>query len=191
MKTFRAPRGRMTCRNQMDSGKGDEPRPLKLQPEIQKPLIPMLKTILTVLAGAMLLLVINGCVSFTNEPSGYLTYVTINNQTDSAIMQATTNVFISHGFSGGKAGTDQCLFHRPGTRTDNLAYGNAMFDEKVILQVTVQLDHIDSHTTVVGCNAALVQEAGDPFFADNHPIHRLGKSPYKRMLQEIQAKLSQ
>ena len=150
-----------------------------------------MKIILTVVAGIMLLLLVNGCSSFTTDSPSYLTYVTIYNQPDAAIMQATTNVFASHGFSGGKIDSGQCVFQRPGTRADNLIYGNAMFDEKVILQVTVQFDHIDSHATVVGCNAALVQEAGDPFFADNHPIHRLGKSPYKRMLQEIQAKLSQ
>ena len=150
-----------------------------------------MKIILTVVAGTMLLLLINGCSSFTTDSPSYLTYVTIYNQPDAAILEATTNVFARHGFSGGKMAPGQCVFSRPGTRADNLAYGNPMFDEKVILQVTVQLDHIDPHATVVGCNAALVQEAGDPFFADNHPIHRLGKSPYKRMLQEIQAKLSQ
>jgi hypothetical protein len=150
-----------------------------------------MKIILTLLAGAMLLLIVNGCSTFTSSSSGYLAYITIYNQPDSAILQATTNVFASHGFTGGKTGSDQCTFQRPGTLADNLAYGNPMFDEKVNLQVTVQLDHVERHATVVGCNAALVQGGADPFFADDHPVHRLGKSRYEKMLKEIQAKLGQ
>jgi hypothetical protein len=150
-----------------------------------------MKLILPLLAGAILLLVITGCSTFTNDPSGFLTSVTITNEPDAAILSATTNVFLSHGFTGGPTGSGQCMFRRPGTTADNLAYGNAMFDEKVTLQVVVQLDRPDAQTTVVGCNAALVQEANDPFFADNHPVHRLGKGPYEDLLKEIKAQLGQ
>ena len=117
-----------------------------------------MKITLTCLAGVLLLLLLNGCAAFTSDPSGYLTSVTIYHQSDAAILGAATNVFSSHGFAGGKTDPGQAVFHRPGTLADNLAYGNALFGEKVILQVTLQLDHIDSHATVVGCNAALVQE---------------------------------
>ena len=143
------------------------------------------------LAGVMLLLLGSGCQSFTKLPSGNLAEVTINNQPDTAIMQATTNVFVSHGFSVANLAADQCTFRRPGTRADNIAYGNSLFDEKVTLQVVVQIDRIDAQSAVLGCKAALVQEANDPFFSDSHPVGRFSRSPYEELLKDVQMQLGQ
>jgi len=150
-----------------------------------------MKTVLILLAGGLLLLLGNGCLSIGSDPSRNLASVTITNQPDQAIVQATTNVFARHGFTAGAAGSDQLIFRRPGTLADNLAYGNALFDEKVSLQVVVKLSHVDTHATRLGCSAELVQEANDSFLEDTHPIHLLRKAPYEALLREIKRQLGQ
>jgi hypothetical protein len=150
-----------------------------------------MKLKLFALAGALVVALFTGCQSFTNTPGGTLTSVTITNQPMSAIMQATAAVFATHGFEGGQTGPGQFTFHRPGTRSNNLAYGNAMFDEVVTIRVVVLVKKLDAHSTFVGCNAWLIEAADDPVFEDSHQVRKLRKWPYEQLLQDIQTQLGQ
>ncbi len=144
-----------------------------------------------VLLAAIAVTLFTGCQTFTNTPSGTLTSVTITNQSMSAVTQATVAVFISHGFEGGQTGPGQFTFQRPGTRSNNLAYGNAIFDETVTIRVVVLVQQLDTHTIFVGCNAWLIEAENDPVFEDSHQVRKLRKWPYEQLLQDIQAQLGE
>ena len=137
------------------------------------------------------MLLFTGCQSFTNIPNSSLTSVTITNQPMPAIVQATTAVFTSHGFTGGQTGSDEFTFQRAGSRMNDLAYGNAMFNETVTVRVVVKIRKLDAHTTFLGCNAWLIEAADDPVFEDSHKVRKLRKWPYEQLLQDIQAQLGQ
>lgn len=150
-----------------------------------------MKTKLLALAGILAVTLFSGCQSFTSTPSGTLTSVTITNQTVSAVMQATSAVFANHGFEGGQTGPGQFTFHRPGTRSNNLAYGNAMFDEVVTLRVVVLVQRLDPQKIFVGSNAWLIEAADDPVFEDSHQVRKLRKWPYEQLLDDIKTQFGQ
>ena len=144
----------------------------------------------TVLAGALGLCVI-GCESFSNVPSGKLVSITITNQPMANVVQATTAVFATHGFSGGQTGANQFTFTCPGSRSDNLAYGSYMFDEVVTVKVMVITKQLTTNSIYVGCNAWLIESANDPVFQDDHKVRMLRKWPYEQLLKDIQTQVGQ
>jgi hypothetical protein len=44
---------------------------------------------------------------------------------------------------------------------------------------------------VLSCDAALVEDQGDPVFQDSHPVRMLRKWPYEPLLKDIQAQLGE
>ena len=141
--------------------------------------------------GALVILLVTGCQTFSGKSSDTLTSVTITNQSVSAVTQATAAVFAGHGFTGGQSGSGQYTYHRPGTRSENFAYGNAMFDETVTVQVQVNINRLDDHTVYVGCNAWLIDAANDPVAEDSHQVRPMGKWPYEKILKEIKKQFGQ
>lgn len=142
------------------------------------------------LAGAAGLC-LTGCQSFSNVPSGNLASVTITNQPMASVANATAAVFASHGFSGGQTGANQFTFTCLGSRTDNLAYGSAMFNEVVTVKVVVMTKQLTTNSVYVGCNAWLVENEDDPVFQDDHKVRMLRKWPYEQLLKDIQIQLGQ
>ena len=146
--------------------------------------------IVAALAG-VLGLCATGCQSFSTVPSGNLASVTITNQSMANVANATAAVFATHGFDGGQTGANQFTFTRPGTRTDNLAYGSYMFDEVVTVKVVVTTRQLTPNSIYVGCSAWLIEAANDPVFQDDHKVRLLRKWPYEQLLKDIQTQLGQ
>jgi hypothetical protein len=141
------------------------------------------------LTGVLAVGLFTGCQ--TDTKTGTLASVVITNQPMSAITQAVDAVFVSHGYSGGRIGPGQFAYHRTGTRSDNVAYNNYTFDEIVTIRVVVVINKIDAGSTLVGCDAWLVEGADDPVFGDNPQIRKLRKWPYQQLLRDIQTQLGQ
>jgi hypothetical protein len=148
-----------------------------------------MKVKLLALAGVLVVALFPGCQ--TDTKTGTLASVTITNQPMSATTQAVDAVFVSHGYSGGQIGPGQFAYHRTGTRSDNVAYNNYTFDEVVTIRVVVVINKIDAGSTLVGCDAWLVEGADDPVFGDSHQIRKLRKWPYQQLLRDIQTQLGQ
>jgi len=142
------------------------------------------------LAG-VLALCVTGCQSFSDVPSGKLASITITNQSMANVADATAAVFASHGFNGGQTAPGQYTYTRPGSRTDNLAYGSFMFDEMVTIKVVVVTKQLTPGSIFVGCNAWLVEADNDPVFEDAHKVRQLRKWPYEQLLKDIQTQLGE
>ncbi|MGO9588125.1 MAG: hypothetical protein ACLP2Y_18260 [Limisphaerales bacterium] len=141
--------------------------------------------------GGVLGLCVTGCQTFNKPAPDTLTSVLITNKSMTDINQAVAGVFASHGFDGGQTAPGQFTYTRLGTRANNLAYGSYMFDEAVTIRIVVTLRQLNPTSTVVACNAWLVEAADDPVFADSHQVRQLRKWPYEQLLKDIQTQLGE
>ena len=138
---------------------------------------------------AALWLCATGCQSFKDSSPGYLASVTIANHSTAEITNAMTTVFIVNGFNGGKTGTNEFTYRRPGSTADQIAYGSYLFKEPVSVKVQVTLQQLTTNWVRLGCNAWRVKAEGDPTFAESYKIGTMGKGPYEEMLKDIQTRL--
>lgn len=153
-------------------------------------MIPKLKWMgLGMLAG--LWLCATGCQSVKGPPPGNLASTTITNRTMANVTQAVAGVFAAHGFEGGQTGPGQFVYHRLGTRINNLGYGNYTFEEMDTVRVQVNLTQPGPNTIVIGCQAWLAEGDNDPTFGDGPMIRPLRKWPYNQVLQDIQTELGE
>jgi hypothetical protein len=143
-----------------------------------------------VLAPALLVL-FAGCQSFNSPPTNNLASVTITDRTMPQIASAIQTVFATHYFRGGQTGPYEFTYERPGSRLNNLAYGSYMFDEKVTVRMKVKVQPVYGSQFLLSCNAALVEDAGDPIFQDTHHVRWLRKWPYEQLLKDIRTQLGE
>jgi hypothetical protein len=141
-----------------------------------------------VFGTAILSLGLIGCQSFNSPPSTNLASVKIQNQPGQVIQQATIAVFRDHYFTLMTDSPGQLVFTRPGSKWDNIAYGDFM-DEKTTIRVKVAITPLDSSTTLLACNAQIVSNAGDDVLEDDHKVPGYQKGPYQDLLNEVQARL--
>ena len=142
------------------------------------------------LAPALLLLV-TGCQSFSHPPTNNLSSVTITNYPMPQVAAAIDTVFLKHYFKGGQTGVGEFTYERPGSGMNNLVYGSYFFDEKVTVRVVVTVTPAYGDKLLLSCTAALVEDAGDPVFEDDHTVHLLRKWPYEELLRDIRKQLEQ
>jgi hypothetical protein len=132
-----------------------------------------------------------GCQSMDESSSSDLVSVAITNRPLADVQSAVTAVFAKDGFGGGRTGPNQFTFTKPGSRLDEVAYGNSMFHESVTLKVVVTTEQQPAGSIVLGCNAWLVEAANDPVFQDAHKVRQLRKHPYEELLKEVQTQLGE
>jgi hypothetical protein len=115
--------------------------------------------------------------------------VTIYNQPTDRIEEATTAVFVMNGYRTTATTPNQITFERPGSTDDNVAYGSLMFNRKVTERVTVTMRPAGGETTVLSCNAMIVENPGDPIGEDTHKIGSSRKEAYEHLLNSVRARL--
>jgi hypothetical protein len=138
-----------------------------------------------VLAG--LWLGATGCQSFKGSAPGFLASITITNHSMTEITNAMATVFVVNGFNGGKTGTNEFTYRRPGSTADQIAYGSYMFQETVSVKMEVTLQPITTNWIRLGCNAWRVKSESDMTFSESYKV--MGKGPYEEMLKDIQTRL--
>jgi hypothetical protein len=129
-----------------------------------------------------------GCQSFNSPPSTDLASVKIQNRSLQEIQTVTVAVFKDHYFEEGPASPGRLVFTRPGSKWNDVAYGDFM-DEKVIIRVEVTIVPQDPVLTIVACNAQVVSNAGDDVLEEDNSVHKFQKGPYQDLLNEIQTRL--
>ena len=132
-----------------------------------------------------------GCQSFNDSTPGYLTSVTITNKPMTDVTNAVAAVFAVRGYTGGRTGSGEYTYRRPGSPADQIAYGSLMFKETVSVKVQVTVQTITTNSILLGCNAWLVKAEDNPTFAESYAIKSMGKSPYEQLLKDIQTRLGQ
>jgi hypothetical protein len=132
-----------------------------------------------------------GCQSVNGPPPDNAASITITNQPMTDVTQAVAGVFASHGFEGGQTGPGLFVYHRLGTRINNLGYGNYTFEEMDTVRVRVNLAQVTPDTILVGCQAWLAEGDNDPTFGDGPMIRPIRKWPYNQVLQDIRTQLGE
>jgi hypothetical protein len=156
-----------------------------------------MKTLISNLRWSWLLLLAalyvgaSGCQSVNGPPPGNLASITITNRAMADVTQAIAGVFASHGFEGGQTGPSQFVYHRLGTRVNDLGYGSYTFEEMDTVKVQVNLTQPTPNTILVGCRAWLAEGDNDPTFGDGPMIRPLRKWPYNQVLQDIRTELGE
>jgi len=144
---------------------------------------------LAVLSVAFAVTLFTGCQTATK--TGALASVVITNQPEPAIAQAIDAVFVSHGYSGGSIGPGQYSYHRTGARSDNVAHNDFTFDEIVTIRVVVMINKINADSTLVGCDAWLVEGMDNSGFGGSREIREVRTGPYEQLLLDVQTQLGQ
>ena len=142
-----------------------------------------------VLVFAFAVTLFTGCQ--TGTKTGTLASVVITNQPEPAIVQAIDAVFISHGYSGGRIGPGQYSYHRTGTRSDNMTYNENPFDAIVTIHVVVVINQINAGSTLVGCDAWLIERMDNSGFGGSREIREIRPGPYEQLLLDVQTQLGQ
>jgi hypothetical protein len=137
---------------------------------------------------AWLALCVAGCQSFKPPAASSLASISVTGRSLTDIWQATTNVFADHGFTTASTAPYRYVFEHPGSRMNNLAYASYTLNEMVTVRVEIDLQPRDT-TTVISCNAWLVEDANDPPFEDEHRVRKLRKWPYEQLLKDIREQL--
>ena len=132
-----------------------------------------------------------GCQSFNSPAPNSLASVTISNRSIEEITQATQTVFQEKGFTAVDGAPGQFTFERPGDRMNNLAYATYMNNAMVTVRVVVELKPINPTSTVLLCNAWLVENAGNPVFEDDHKVPKIRRRPYEELLKDIRDQLKE
>jgi hypothetical protein len=143
-------------------------------------------------AVAALGLCVAGCHSVPSNPApDTQTSITLTNRSGAQIDQAVRTVFTAHGFQGGPSAPNAYTYQRLGSRQNNLAYGDFMFDELVSIRVVLTLQQLDALSTRLSCSAWMVEGADDPVFEDQQPPRKIRKWPYQELLGEIRGQLGE
>ncbi|MFO1477501.1 MAG: hypothetical protein U1F98_12710 [Verrucomicrobiota bacterium] len=139
--------------------------------------------------GAALALAATGCQTFSDKVPNTLASVTVKNQSNAAIAEATTQVFQNHGFHCTVPGSTQMTFERPGTRKNYAQYGSLVFNETIIIRVTVYIKKLGGDSTELACKAWIVEDPNDPVFEDDHRVRELNRWPYEDLLEDVRKAL--
>jgi len=129
-----------------------------------------------------------GCKSDKGPGGSSHAAVTITNRTEAEIIQVTKEVFSQNGFMFKVRRTDTLVFEKPGSVGDALAWGG-LDGKGVTLRVKVQIQGLPDGSRLLDCNVFAVRNAGDSIFESENRIAMLNKSPYRKMLEEVQKKL--
>jgi hypothetical protein len=138
---------------------------------------------------AILIFCSSGCAIFGGYSSGPLASVTVWNQPQEKVEDATTAAFVMDGYQTVRADPGQITFQRPASTEDNVAYGSLFFKRSVTERVIVSIRPRGDGSTVVSCTASLVENPGDWLGEDSHKIAKNRREPYERLLNTVRARL--
>ena len=129
-----------------------------------------------------------GCKSDKGPGSSSHAAVTITGRTDAEITQVTKEVFSQDGFIFKVRRTDTLIFEKPGSVGDALAWGG-LDGKGVTVRAKVQIQGLPDGSRLLDCNVFAVRSAGESIFESENRIAMLNKSPYRKMLEEVQKRL--
>jgi hypothetical protein len=145
------------------------------------------KSLLSV-AGLLGLLLVSACQS-AHEPGGTShAVVQIQNHPLEEIQKATAEVFGAEGYAERSRSAEMMVFDRAGSRRDAAKYGG-WSGEGVTMRVRVGFTALAGGNYRLQADATAVQDAGDPFFADESRAMMLNRRPYQQLLDKVATRL--
>jgi hypothetical protein len=135
-------------------------------------------------------LVALGCKSTPKTPSNRLASVVITNRMPDEIEAATRTVFEKHDYelSPRRDGGGAMVFEKQGTTMNGLVYGD-WYSGGVWERVKVYHIEMEPGSTLVDCDAYMVQEHDDPFFQSERKPYTTRRHVYQKLLEEVAKEL--
>ena len=145
----------------------------------------------TWLLAAFFIVLATGCASMKEGLGATSETVTASMGMD--VETAVGAVFEGHGYSQMSSEKGTLIFERPGSKTDEMLYGD-FSDSKMTDRVRVVIDPIDATHFRVTCVGYAVKQPTGHFEGDtslDDPIRRfqLFSSQFAQMLREVKARL--
>ena len=138
--------------------------------------------------GLFVLLLTSACQS-AHEPGGVSHAVAqINGRTLEEIQKTTAAVFGEEGYVEKGRNAETMVFDRAGSRRDAAKYGG-WYGEGVTMRVRVGFTSLAGGSYRLQADASAVQDASDPFFADESRAMMLNRRPYQKLLDEVAVRL--
>ena len=134
-------------------------------------------------------LVWTGCKSTSKTPSNRLASVVITNRTPDEIESATRTVFEKHDYDlSARRDGGAMVFEKKGTAMNGLVYGD-WYSGGVWERVKVYHIEMEPGSTLVDCDAYMVQEHDDPFFQSERKPYTTRRHVYQKLLDEVAKEL--
>ena len=135
----------------------------------------------------VLLLGLAGCSASANRGGGKLAWVNIEKHSRPEIQKAVEQVLEKNGFEL-VTGGPQMIFDRKAGSVKTLAY-SSLSGKRVYSRVKITIDNNGVGGHVVGLNAFVVRDRGDPVFEDEQKLLTFSKGEYQDMLDDVQHQL--
>jgi hypothetical protein len=147
------------------------------------PTIPLLTVVLAALLPGL-----TACTSTAKRGGGKLAWVNIEGHSRPEIQEAVEKVLEKNGFDL-VTGGPQMVFDRQAGGVKTLAYsslsGKGVYSR---VKITIDNDGVGGH--VVGLNAYVVRDRGDPIFEDEQKLLTFSKGEYQDMLDQVKQQLT-
>jgi hypothetical protein len=133
------------------------------------------------------LLFLTGCQSSKAPGSSSTAAVLISGSNASAIREATLAVFEMNDYTALRSDESELVFEREGTKWDSTMYGT-WGGGKLWMKVEVKIQPY-GNDHLLRCDVFAVRNHGDSFFSETVKIRPLNAGPYKKMLEEVKARV--
>ncbi|MBC8002717.1 MAG: hypothetical protein H7X97_09025 [Opitutaceae bacterium] len=130
----------------------------------------------------------SGCRSMTMPASASFASVVIAGHSVQEIEKATVAVFQADGYRASLPGGGVMVFEKEGSRQKELAY-SGLSGERVDVRVRAEIEDLGTGSHRLQCQAFIVQDAGDSFFAEENRLSNLRRLPYQKLLDEAAKRL--
>ncbi len=143
-------------------------------------------TVRAALLLGLLALLAAGC-GITKPESASFASVVIRGAQPNDIRDAAIAVFQEDGYKAGTMG-DQLVFQREASRLTSLAYEGVVdthYGASTLVRVKMDLVNLGSGSYRLQCQAFIVKDAGDAFFAEEQRLANIRSRPYQSLLDKV------
>ena len=145
-----------------------------------------MSSLFTATLVGLIALLITGCGA-TKPGSASFASVVIKGAQPNDIQKATIEVFQEDGYAAGSMG-NQLVFQREASRLTSLAYEGLVdthYGAKTLVRVKMDLVNLGSGAYRLQCEAFIVKDAGDAFFAEEQRLANVRSRPYQSLLDKV------
>ena len=143
---------------------------------------------------ALSLLLLTGCNSLHEPSSASFASVVIAAQPPEAIKTATEHVFAENGYANYPTGPTTMIFEKEGSRMNDIAYNGVVgthYGQGTLVRVKTELVPLADGSFRLRCQAFMVRNAGDSFFAEEIRVKNFRSGPYQKLLDDVAKRLKQ
>ena len=119
----------------------------------------------------------------TSAPTRFAA-VEIHGNTPGQVREVTEEVFRANGYQLAEVGHSQMTFEKPGTKMNNIAYGNWISETPIWIRVQVAIVPTGEAACLVHCQAWYLRDKGGAT-EEQIQLSKLRRGPYQKLLDEV------